>query len=99
MIPFLLIGGFWAEGKWIRAMVSVMTQDGLSGNSLVSVNSCKVCICYDVHIKHSLLGKTNTVVFESALLKGVWCLKLVTVLEHIMKSDVYASNKTMSISQ
>lgn len=41
MIPFLLIGGFWAEGKWIRPMVSVMTGDGLSGNSLVPVNSVK----------------------------------------------------------
>lgn len=38
MIPSLLIGGFWTEGKWIKPMVSLMTQDGLSGNSLVPVN-------------------------------------------------------------
>ncbi len=77
MIPFLLIGGFWAEGKWIRPMVSVMTRDGLSGNSLVPVNSCKVSICYDVHIKHSLPGETNTVVFQRfcvCTVKRTWCL-------------------------
>lgn len=54
MIPFLLIGGFGAEGKWIRPVVFAMTRDGLSGNSLVPVNLCKVCICCDVHIKQSL---------------------------------------------
>lgn len=42
-----------------------MTRDVLSGNSLVPVNSCKVGVCYDVHIKHSLPGKTNSCVPEA----------------------------------
>ena len=82
MIPFLLIGGFLAEGKWIRPVVPVMTQDGLSGNSLVLVNSCVyVCICYDEHIKHSLPGKTNTAVFQrfgDSTVRRAWRLKFVT---------------------
>lgn len=57
MIPFLLIVGFWAEGKWIRPSVSVVTRDGSSGNSLVPVNwskSLRMLGC--THIKRSLPG-------------------------------------------
>ena len=53
MIPVLLIGGFWAKGKWIRSMNAVR-EDDLSRDSLVSVNSRLVSICYDVHIKLSV---------------------------------------------
>lgn len=77
MIPFLLIVGFWAEGKWIRPSVSVVTRDGSSGNSLVPVNwskSLRMLGC--THIKRSLPGDSDTVVFQRfwvSAVKRPWC--------------------------